>query len=69
MTKSQIQMKLEKLVIQGNSSILLRQKYVGNHGGGMHIYGYPQKEITHAQLWPRHINTGAIQCSVMSAEY
>lgn len=38
MTKSQIQMKLEKLVIQGNSSILLRQKYVGNHGGGMHIY-------------------------------
>lgn len=61
MTESQIQIKLEKLVVWSSSLISLRQKYVGYSKRTLSIYWYVQREITNALPYSIHTDMWAIK--------
>lgn len=61
MTKSQIQIKLEKLVVWNSSFISPRQKYIGYSKRTISIYWHIQREITSAQSHSILINTWSIK--------
>lgn len=61
MTKSQIQIKFEKLVVWNHSFISPRQKYIGYSKRTISIYWHTQRETTSAQPYSILINTWSIK--------